>query len=95
MARPPHPLDGRGEAVDDQGPSKRTKVFAWSVPLRVGASKGAISGTLWWQPKPGGGAPVGAIVALVAFVLAGGIATFVVRRRRAGGAEARDTAEAW
>jgi hypothetical protein len=82
---------GRPSMIKDT--SKRTKVFAWSVPLQVGASKGAISGTLWWQPKPGG--RVGAIVALVAFVLAGGIATFVVRRRRAGGAEARDMAEAW
>ena len=52
--------------------SKRTKVFAWQVPVQVGTAKGDIAGTLYWVPKPGGSAPMGAIVALLALVVLGG-----------------------
>jgi hypothetical protein len=69
-------------AVSDTG--KRTKVFDWSVPVRVGERQAAITGTLWWRGDPGGGGgmPVGAIAALVALVAASGILVAVVRRRR-------------
>jgi hypothetical protein len=72
--------------------SKRTKVFDYAIPLRVDAQRGAIRGTLFWQPASSGGAPVGMIAGLVALVLVGLGAVAVVRRRRAeepvGGAEA-------
>jgi len=70
--------------VTDQ--SAETKVFDWDVPLRVGGAAGAITGTLTWVGRPGGGFPVAAGIALAAVVL-GGIALVVVvrRRRRRGG----------
>jgi hypothetical protein len=73
--------------------SKRTKVFDYAIPLRVGGQPGSIRGTLFWQPDSGGGAPVGAIVGLVALALVGLGAVAVVRRRRAG--EPVEGAEAW
>jgi hypothetical protein len=63
--------------------SKRTKVFDWQVPLQVGATKGAINGTLFWQPRAGGGAPVGAYAGLGLIALLGLGAVAAVRRRRA------------
>ena len=50
---------GQGLPPQVKDKSKRTKVFAWQVPVQVGAAKGDIAGTLYWVPKPGGGAPVG------------------------------------
>jgi hypothetical protein len=73
--------------------SKRTKVFDYAIPLRIGVQPGSIRGTLFWQPDSGGGAPVGAIVGLVALALVGLGAIAVVRRRRA--AEPVEGAEAW
>lgn len=73
--------------------SKRTKVFDYAIPLRVGGQPGSIRGTLFWQPDSGGGAPVGAIVGLVALALLGLGAVAVVRRRRAH--EPVEGAEAW
>jgi hypothetical protein len=90
---------GQGLPPQVKDKSKRTKVFAWQVPLQVGPTKGAVAGTLYWQPKPGGGAPVGAIVALLAMVVLGAGAVAVVRRRRSGrvgeDARAETGAEAW
>jgi hypothetical protein len=68
--------------IKNQG--KRTKVYDWNVPLQVGPQKGRIAGTLWWQPEPGGGVPVAAIIGFVALALLGLLAVVVVRRRRAG-----------
>jgi len=62
--------------------SKRTKVFDWKVPVQVGATKASVNGTLFWQPKPGGGIPTGAIVGLAALAVLGLGAVVVVRRRR-------------
>jgi MYXO-CTERM domain-containing protein len=75
--------------VKDQG--KRTKVYDWNVPLQVGQQKGRIAGTLWWQPEPGGGVPVPALIGFGALALLGLLAVVVVRRRRAAGAPV----EAW
>ena len=47
--------------VKDTG--KRTKIFNWSVPIRVGDQRGAINGELFWVPESSK-APTGAIVAL-------------------------------
>jgi hypothetical protein len=82
--------------------SKRTKVFDWKVPMQVGSRRASVTGTLFWQPKPGGGIPTGALIGLVVLAVAGLGAVFVVRRRRgelgddeavAGRREPR--AEAW
>ena len=62
--------------------SKRTKVFDWKVPMQVGGTKANVTGTLFWQPKPGGGIPTGALIALVLLAVVGIGAVFVVRRRR-------------
>ncbi len=77
--------------------SVRTKVFDWSVPIEVGGERGAIAGTLFWTPLPAGGAPVGAIVAGAAIVIALCIAVAVVRYRRRSAAERpqREEVEAW
>ncbi|HST54912.1 MAG TPA: hypothetical protein VLJ42_03325 [Solirubrobacteraceae bacterium] len=61
---------------------KRTLIFNWTVPLQVGASKGAVSGRLLWAPQSSS-APTGAIVALVVLVLLALALVLVVRRRRA------------
>lgn len=79
-------------------PDVRTKVFDWSVPLRVDGRPAAIAGELFWTPiDDGGGAPVGAIAGLVALVLLGGGAVLVVRRRRGARQEdaSAEAREAW
>jgi hypothetical protein len=62
--------------------SKRTKVFNWKVPMQVGTQKTSVTGTLFWQPKPGGGIPAGALIGLVALAVVGLVAVVIVRRRR-------------
>ncbi len=62
--------------------SKRTKIFDWQVPVRVGAQAGVVDGQLFWVPEEGTKTPLGAIVALVAIVLLGLALVFVVRTRR-------------
>jgi hypothetical protein len=77
--------------VKDRG--RRTKIFDWRVPLRVGSRPATVSGELFWVPEEGTKAPAGAIVALVAIVsLSIGLVLFV-RRRRAR-MPSRET-EAW
>jgi hypothetical protein len=66
--------------VKDKG--KGAKIFDWSIPLQVGTSAAAVHGTLSYQPRPGGGAPVGAIAGLIALTVLGAGAVVVVRRRR-------------
>jgi hypothetical protein len=73
--------------------SRRTKVFDYAIPLQVGSRPASIRGTLFWQPDSGGGAPVGAIAALVALVVAALGAVVVVRRRRSR--RPVEGAEAW
>jgi hypothetical protein len=88
--------------VKDKG--KRTKIFDWSVPISVGAQKGAIGGELFWVPESSS-TPTAAIVALIALTaLAIAFVLFVRRRRRArlaspgeSGSEGdrRSSKEAW
>jgi hypothetical protein len=83
-------------AVTDQ--DVRTKVFDWSVPVRVGDAKPtAITGTLWWRGKDAaGGMPIGAIGGLGGLVVASLALVVVVRRRRGRGEHApSESAEAW
>jgi hypothetical protein len=77
--------------------SVRTKVLDWSVPIEVGGEPGAITGTLFWTPLPGGGPPLAAIFAGAAIVIALCLAVFVVRyrRRTPGDGRPREEAEAW
>jgi hypothetical protein len=72
--------EGRPPQVTD--PDVRTKVFDWSVPMRVGDRPGAIRGTLTWTPSAGGGVPTAAIFALAAVLILAFLAVFAFRRRR-------------
>ncbi|MDP2712991.1 MAG: LPXTG cell wall anchor domain-containing protein [Solirubrobacteraceae bacterium] len=80
-----HRIHWMAERVPQQvtDESQRTKVVDWDVPVRAGGVTGAISGELFWRGT-GGGAPVGAFVALGAIVLLGGGSVVLVRRRRRG-----------
>jgi hypothetical protein len=71
--------------VTDRG--RRTLIFDWKVPIRVGAQAGAIDGQLFWTPEKSS-APVAVIVLGVAIVVAGIAFAVVVRRRRARDAHA-------
>ena len=65
--------------VKDTG--KRTKIFDWTVPIKVGNQAGAIRGELFWVPE-GSSAPTGAYVAFVVVALLAAATVLVVRRRR-------------
>jgi hypothetical protein len=63
---------------------RRTTIFSYAIPLRVGGARGAIDGTLYWVGSPGG-VPVAAIVSLAVLgLLAVGVVVLVRRRRAAG-----------
>jgi hypothetical protein len=62
--------------------SVRTKVFDWSVPIRVGSRRARLTGTLFWQPLRASGVPTAAIVALALLVVATAVLFVVTRRRR-------------
>jgi hypothetical protein len=72
---------------------KRTKVFDWRVPIRVGSQRAQLTGALFWQPATASGVPTAAIVALVVLILATLVLFVVTRRRRA--AVARGPRQAW
>ena len=76
--------------------SVRTKVFDWTVPVAIDGRRGTIGGTLFWTPLPGGGVPLGAILAGAAILIACFIAVAVVRyRRRVAAEHPAAEAEAW
>lgn len=62
--------------------SKRTLIFDWQVPIRVGAQAGTVDGQLFWTPESSH-ASTAVIVLGVAIVLLGGLFVLFVRRRRA------------
>jgi hypothetical protein len=77
---------------------KRTFIFNWQVPIRVGAQSGTVDGQLFWEPEEGTKTPVAAIVALAAIVLLAIGFVLVVRRRRHTGGTAppsEPNKEAW
>lgn len=84
---------GTPPAVKDE--SRKTKVFDYSIPIRIDGKAGAIDGTLWWVgPEDTSKAPF--IVAAVVIVVLGGLAVLLVRRRRRDEDEGGDRAgEAW
>jgi hypothetical protein len=81
----------RGVAPQVRDQSVRTKVFDYAIPLTVGGRAATVDGTLWWVGEDdGGGAPVGAIVALVLVALGAVVAVVLVRRRRGPGGPGAD-----
>jgi hypothetical protein len=70
---------------------RRTLVFAWYVPIQVGAARGYLYGKLYWDAEKSFSFPIGAIIALIVIVLAGAALVIVVRRRRGPG----EPREAW
>ena len=87
-------------AVKDR--SKRTRIFDWKVPARVGSTPVTIAGTLSWVPAASSSGLSGAaIVAIVAGALAVlALAAVALRRRRprptpAGRREEEPAEEAW
>jgi hypothetical protein len=75
---------GTGTPPQVKDTSLRTKVYDYKIPIKIGATTGAISGTLWWTPRDDPGLPVGGIVAFVVVVVAGLGTVVLVRRRRRG-----------
>jgi hypothetical protein len=88
---------GRPPIVRD--PERRTQVFDWKVPLRVGARGGRVTGTLTWLGRSDDGFPIAAAIALGAVVVGGLSLVLLVRRRRRSdrGADRRERSgrEAW
>jgi hypothetical protein len=62
--------------------SKRTLIFDWQVPIRVGTQAGMVNGQLFWTPE-NSHASTAVIVLGVAIVLLGLVLVVFVRRRRA------------
>jgi hypothetical protein len=62
--------------------NKRTLIFDWQVPIRVGAQAGAVQGQLFWTPENAHASTV-AIVLGAAIALFGLLFVLFVRRRRA------------
>jgi hypothetical protein len=86
---------GKGVPPAVKDSSKRQKVFDYTIPLRIGGSKGAIEGTLLWTPQAGGGPPAGAIAGLAILAAVGGAAVVAIRRRRKRSGTEQAGEEAW
>ena len=71
---------------------KRTKVFDWRVPIRVGSQPAALTGELHWQPVTASGVPTAAIVVLAMLVIVTFVLFLIARRRRATAGRPR---QAW
>jgi hypothetical protein len=81
-------------------PDKRTKVFDWNVPLRVGARRASVLGTLFWDPgSSSSGFPTGLAIALGVLALAVLAVTLILLRRRRPHGERvqaeKEVKEAW
>ncbi len=62
-------------------PSRKSKVFDYTIPLRIDGRKGAIDGTLYWV-GPADTSKLPFILIGIAVVLVGGALVWWVRRRR-------------
>ena len=94
VARPPHALHGQGPPGEDRGPVGAPDGVRLEGAAGGRRRPGSINGRLLWTPREEPGLPLGAIFAFAALAIAGCIAVFVVRRRRAGAAPA-EPKEAW
>jgi hypothetical protein len=80
--------------------SKRTKIFDWSVPIRVGDQPGAIRGELFWVPNSSS-APTGLIAGSIVLAAIAIAAAVLMRRGRRvrpaaeNGSEDGPEREAW
>lgn len=74
---------GTPPQVSDE--SRRTKVFAYEIPLRIDGRKGAIEGTLFWVGPADTSKTPFLIIGAAILVLGGGAVLVVRRRRKAGG----------
>jgi hypothetical protein len=81
--------------VKRAGVDRTTLVFKWTVPIEVGAVRGALHGKLVWLAEKPFSFPIGAIIAFVVIVFGGGAFVVVVRRRRAAASAAGPAAEHW
>jgi hypothetical protein len=61
--------------------SRRTLIFDWQVPIEVGASRGAVSGQLFWTPE-NSKASIAVIVLGIVIASLGLLFVLFVRRRR-------------
>jgi hypothetical protein len=84
---------GKDRPREVSDPDRETKVFDWTVPLKVDGKRVAITGTLLWTPGESGGLPLAAVAALALLAVGGGALAIAVRRRRLGGPA--DQPEAW
>jgi len=73
---------GRPAAVRD--PQRKTKVFEWKVPIRVGDRPGSVTGTLTWTGRPDDGIPIAAAIGIAGVAVGGLLLVVAVRRRRRG-----------
>jgi hypothetical protein len=74
--------------------SRLTLVFAWKVPIAVGATRGAVLGRLLWVPASSKAS--GAVIAIGVLIVLGGLAfVAIVRRRRRRAQAAPPATEAW
>jgi hypothetical protein len=73
--------------------SRKTKIFDYTIPLRIDGKKGAIDGTLYWVGSPKA-SKLPFILAGIVIVLGGGALVLLARRRRdrdeGDGADAED-----
>jgi hypothetical protein len=61
--------------------SRKTKIFDYTVPLRIDGRKGAIDGTLYWVGSPNT-SKLPFVLAGIVILLGGGAIVLIVRRRR-------------
>lgn len=61
--------------------SRKTKIFDYTIPLRIDGRKGAIDGTLYWVGSPNA-SKLPFILAGIVILLGGGALVLIVRRRR-------------
>ncbi len=73
--------------------SRKTKIFDYVIPMRVGGKPVKLLGTLYWVGSPSG-FPAVALIALIVVALLAVATVVVVRRRRAAAGESAESPEA-
>jgi len=77
--------------------AKRTKIFAWNVPVKIDGRKGAILGTLYWRGNaldqgPGSAATIGFALIVIALIV---FSVVMLRMRSREPEPERKDREAW